>query len=396
MHSSMCLISGAQRKPRPVSFIRLGQATLDKFAGSKLGQLKAARRARHMDGGASKRPWMDFFNSLLVQSTRRDAPMRYDEQRVSVVRHGETDWSISRQHTGTTDIPLTENGRAAAKLLGPMDRITGVVRIALPASTPQASACWAITREWVPSNDGMRAMKRLVLLARHRGSVPWRSTRWRSATSVASSIRKCIDEAVASGFSSRRSARRRFECRHSENMRDILAAEAQGDDGARLAIEIFVHRIVLTVGAYFTLLERRGALVFGGGIGTHSPDTRARRGELACLGRESLSAAEHAKRAWPDLYVRRTSGMRVPLKRGTPDRARGRATAPLTDRSGPATETGSRRAKIHQTVTIRSPLREWAALTSRRMISRRTIDSVHSATIVSGASEGVCWLKGEP
>ena len=62
----------------------------------------------------------------------------------------------------------------------------------------------------------------------------------------------------------------------SKDMRDILAAEKQGDDRARLAIEVFVHRIVLTVGAYFTLLEGRGPLVFGGGIGTHSPEIRAR------------------------------------------------------------------------------------------------------------------------
>ena len=61
-----------------------------------------------------------------------------------------------------------------------------------------------------------------------------------------------------------------------KDMRDILSAAAQLDDGARLAIEVFVHRVVLTVGAYFTLLDGAGALVFGGGIGTNSSEVRAR------------------------------------------------------------------------------------------------------------------------
>ena len=32
-------------------------------------------------------------------------------------RHGETEWTLSDQHTGETDIPLTEKGKAEAKLL---------------------------------------------------------------------------------------------------------------------------------------------------------------------------------------------------------------------------------------------------------------------------------------
>ncbi len=48
---------------------------------------------------------------------------------VHLVRHGETAWTLSRQHTGLTDIPLTENGERVAVRLGELLRGRSFARV---------------------------------------------------------------------------------------------------------------------------------------------------------------------------------------------------------------------------------------------------------------------------
>jgi len=61
----------------------------------------------------------------------------------------------------------------------------------------------------------------------------------------------------------------------SGDLRDVLAARADGDAAAALAYDVFVHRIARETAAMTVAAGGLDLLVFTGGIGEHSPDVRS-------------------------------------------------------------------------------------------------------------------------
>jgi acetate kinase len=84
----------------------------------------------------------------------------------------------------------------------------------------------------------------------------------------------------------------------SNDMRTIQAAAAHGDERARLALDVFVHRLARGIAGLVASLDRLDALVFTGGIGENSAVVRglvlARLGFLG-LAEDPAANAGHGR-----------------------------------------------------------------------------------------------------
>lgn len=60
----------------------------------------------------------------------------------------------------------------------------------------------------------------------------------------------------------------------SGDMREILAASMNGHERAKLAFDIYIHRLQLAIGAMIAVLGGVDALVFTAGVGENSPEVR--------------------------------------------------------------------------------------------------------------------------
>ncbi|HEY0259777.1 MAG TPA: acetate kinase [Lacisediminihabitans sp.] len=87
-----------------------------------------------------------------------------------------------------------------------------------------------------------------------------------------------------------------------KDMRDVIRAADDGDESARLALEVYLHRIRHYIGAYTFELGRVDDIVFTAGVGENSAEIRAR----------SLAGLEHhGIEVDPDRNDSRVGGVRV-------------------------------------------------------------------------------------
>ena len=99
-----------------------------------------------------------------------------------LIRHGETEWSASGQHTGRSDIPLTARGEAAAQALAPVLAALDIrAAVTSPASRAARTAELAGVSGAKPDPDlqewdygGYEGLTTVQIRARRPGWYLWR------------------------------------------------------------------------------------------------------------------------------------------------------------------------------------------------------------------------------
>lgn len=105
----------------------------------------------------------------------------------------------------------------------------------------------------------------------------------------------------------------------SGDMRQIVAAMKKGHTRAKLAFEIFVHRLVSHIGAMIAVLDGIDALVFTAGIGENSPEVRvAACANFGYLGLR-LDSRKNRRPATDREISTRNSALRVLIVRAQED-----------------------------------------------------------------------------
>ncbi|HEY2506632.1 MAG TPA: acetate/propionate family kinase [Streptosporangiaceae bacterium] len=154
--------------------------------------------------------------------------------------------------------------RRAAELLG---RDSDGLRIVTCHLGAGASLAAVRSGRCVDTTMGFTPLEGLVMATRS-GSVDPGLITWLlqhgglSADDVADGLERSSGVAGLSGIA-------------SGDMRDVLSAAGQGDPDARLAIDVYLHRLRREIGAMAAAMNGLDALVFTGGVGEHSGEIRA-------------------------------------------------------------------------------------------------------------------------
>ena len=98
----------------------------------------------------------------------------------------------------------------------------------------------------------------------------------------------------------------------SGDLREVLSARDEGNERARLAVDVFVHRLVGGIATMAASLGGVDALVFTGGVGERSAEVRARAAAASAWWGVSLDPAANDATSSEDADVSgRDAGVRV-------------------------------------------------------------------------------------